>query len=284
MDHKLISGTPEWHELRRNSIGASDAAAIIGISPWETRYQLWCEKLGAAQQKQNYVMSRGSAMEPQARAEYEKSVGAQFFPEVVFHDKYPFLMASLDGMSLDGKHAVEIKCPGKETFNQAKQGIVPPHYYAQLQHQMMCAKLEKIDYYCFNGDEGVCINVPFDDKYAEELLEEELKFWALVKSKTPPKLSEKDYRIVEEDPEWFLRAKRLREIEDQISALEDEKSFLKDEMIQYAEGHSCKGCGVTLTLSMRKGNVNYSKVPQLVGVDLEPFRGKSTEIWTLRVN
>lgn len=280
----LIQGTPEWHELRRNSIGASDAAVILGISPWKTRYRLWCEKLGAEQQEETYAMRRGSAMEPQALAAYEKHAGAQFFPEVVFHPKYPFIMASLDGLSLDGKRGVEIKCPGKETINQAKKGDVPQHYYAQLQHQMLCAGLRQMDYYCFDGEEGICITVEFDETFAASMLDEELAFWALVKAKTPPALTDQDYLIKEDDPDWFHHANRLRQIDEQLKALEDEKSYIKEMLIDKSEGRSCKGCGVTLTQSMRKGNVNYAKIPQLADVDLEAYRGKSVQIWTLRIN
>lgn len=34
----------EWLEARRDGLGASDAAAVLGISPWKTNVQLWEEK------------------------------------------------------------------------------------------------------------------------------------------------------------------------------------------------------------------------------------------------
>ena len=35
-----------WHELRASSIGGSDVAALLGISPYKSKWQLWMEKSG----------------------------------------------------------------------------------------------------------------------------------------------------------------------------------------------------------------------------------------------
>ena len=35
----------EWLEARRAGIGASDIAAIMGISPWSTPFQIWASKV-----------------------------------------------------------------------------------------------------------------------------------------------------------------------------------------------------------------------------------------------
>ena len=46
MDRKNIQGTSEWLENRKNHIGASDAPVVMGVSPWDTPYKLWENKLG----------------------------------------------------------------------------------------------------------------------------------------------------------------------------------------------------------------------------------------------
>ena len=35
-----------WLELRRHSIGGSDAAGIVGLSKWASPYSVWAEKTG----------------------------------------------------------------------------------------------------------------------------------------------------------------------------------------------------------------------------------------------
>ncbi|MFE7485547.1 YqaJ viral recombinase family protein [Streptomyces sp. NPDC057552] len=39
-------GTPEWHAARANGIGGSEIAAVLGISPHESRFSLWHRKQG----------------------------------------------------------------------------------------------------------------------------------------------------------------------------------------------------------------------------------------------
>src|SRR3990167_9543260 len=47
----LIKSTTEaeWREVRRQGIGASDAPAIPGLSPWKSPIQLYADKLGLAE-------------------------------------------------------------------------------------------------------------------------------------------------------------------------------------------------------------------------------------------
>lgn len=39
-------GSDEWHAARRNGIGGSEIAAVLGISPYESRFSLWHRKQG----------------------------------------------------------------------------------------------------------------------------------------------------------------------------------------------------------------------------------------------
>ena len=43
----------EWLAYRRYGIGGSDAAAILGISPWRTARDLYYDKLGIAEVSEN---------------------------------------------------------------------------------------------------------------------------------------------------------------------------------------------------------------------------------------
>ncbi|GGM65025.1 hypothetical protein GCM10012275_39460 [Longimycelium tulufanense] len=39
-------GSPEWHRVRSSALGGSEIAAVVGLSPWESRFSLWCRKKG----------------------------------------------------------------------------------------------------------------------------------------------------------------------------------------------------------------------------------------------
>lgn len=285
LDKSRVQRTPEWHEMRRQSIGSSDAATCLNISPFKTQYQLYCEKLGLTEDSPpTYAMQRGIDLEPEAIALYEEVTGEQFFPAVIFHPKYPFIVCSLDGMNLEGTAAVEVKCPGKKTHSMMLRGEVPDHYMAQLQHQMACTKLKTIDLYSYDGSVGVRLTVKRDEEYIKKLLEAELAFWALVKSRTPPPTTKKDVKIKDEDPEWFKAADALRKVEDKIKALQEEKSELQDKILQLSDGQNCKGCGVTVFSTLRQGTVDYSSIEELKNIDVDRYRKPSKLVWTVRVS
>ena len=64
----LVQGSEQWLAHRRGLRNASESAAVLGISPWCTPYQLWLLKTGRAEPNVNVAMRRGTALEPAARA------------------------------------------------------------------------------------------------------------------------------------------------------------------------------------------------------------------------
>ena len=72
---RMAQGSPEWHEHRRKYRNASETPAVLGVSPWQTPYQLWQLKLGLVEQEVTPAMRHGSDMEPAARAAYERQTG-----------------------------------------------------------------------------------------------------------------------------------------------------------------------------------------------------------------
>ena len=72
---RMVQGSPEWHEHRRKYRNASETPVILGLSPWQTPYQLWQLKLGLVEQEVTAAMRHGSELEPVARAAYERQTG-----------------------------------------------------------------------------------------------------------------------------------------------------------------------------------------------------------------
>jgi len=282
--NKNVQGTQAWLENRKNFIGSSDAAVIMETSPWMTPYQLWEEKLGLRELvPSNSAMERGKAMEPVARKAFEKEVGYDVFPQVLYHPTQSFMMASLDGLSLDGEGAVEIKCPGAYTHAIAVGGEIPECYYPQLQHQLAVTGLPEMSYWSYDGENGVHLVVHRDDAYIEKLIAKEREFWECVTTKTPPPLTDRDYQQKDGNERWAYAGRRLREIDEIVKGLTAEKDILKAQLIADAEGISSRGEGVLLTKSMPKGSVDYTSIPELIGVDLDRYRKPSREVWTLRI-
>jgi putative phage-type endonuclease len=56
--------TPEWFAQRRQGIGASEIAAVMGISPWESPFSLYWRKVNGWEQEPSPEMSAGQRLEP----------------------------------------------------------------------------------------------------------------------------------------------------------------------------------------------------------------------------
>ncbi len=178
----MIVGSEEWLSFRRTKIGASDAPIIMGDSPWTTPIQLMEQKIYGVEIPDNEYMKRGRELEPIALKAFEDEMDLTLFSMVIVHEKIEFMIASMDGMTIDKKKAVEIKCAGKRDHFMAENGIVPQKYKAQLQHQMEVCQLNEIYYYSFDGNQGISLIVERDQEYINELLDREKEFWYNLKS------------------------------------------------------------------------------------------------------
>ena len=178
----LTQGSGEWLAWRNEGIGASDAPAIMGENPWKSAAQILQDKISMASSgESNDAMRRGTALEPIARKAYVAQRRIEVVPVCIQHKDYPWLRASLDGLSVDCKTVLEIKC-GARTFEAAVDGIVPKHYYGQLQHILMATGLPAIDFWVFSDyDGGVLLTVNRDNDYIARLFDAEQKFWNKVK-------------------------------------------------------------------------------------------------------
>jgi len=105
----------EWFKLRKEKIGASDAAAILGVSPWKTILELYNEKMSEelTVPPQNAWMQRGIDLEPEALRAFEIETGYLMSPQVLINPRHQWMMASLDGLDIDGRAACEIKVKKK---------------------------------------------------------------------------------------------------------------------------------------------------------------------------
>ena len=145
----------EWLQARQNGIGASEAAAVIGRSPWLDNVELWRRKTGRTQApdiSSNEAVAYGHAAEAPIRElfaldypGYEVTYGGAF--DMVRHPEHPFILATLDGRLLEkdtGRCGVlEIKTTNivrsmqKEKWWGPDGPCVPMQYYTQIIHQLL---------------------------------------------------------------------------------------------------------------------------------------------------
>lgn len=277
----LEQNTPEWEEMRKGKIGASDAPIILGVSPYKTPFQLWEEKLGLTKKPAcSAVMQRGHDLEPLARKKLEEMTGQLFVPVVKFHASIEWMMCSPDSMAFDESIIAEIKCPGKDDHEAAKAGIVPEKYIPQLQHQMEVCEMEEAIYFSFDGTEGVIVKILRDDKFIKKMIEEERRFYECLQSFEAPKLTHKDYVYVD-DPARIQLASKWIALNQSIKGLQEEEKKLRDALISTCPTHSSIGGGVRISKIVRKGNVEYTRIPELKNVNLDIYRKDPIESWRI---
>ena len=194
----MEQGTAEWHRWRRDGIGASEVAAVLGVSKYKTAYQLWCEKTSDKdlQISDNAAMARGRAHEPMIRAAYSFSTGLDFEPVCFEHPLYPFMRASLDGWA-DGE-GIEIKSMG--TQERACATEIPSEHYFQMQHQMLVCAVDHWTY--LRTWDGVNMDVRRVAASAADqarILGACIAFWERVTSRTPPAYADGDWIPTEDN-------------------------------------------------------------------------------------
>ncbi len=282
--NKMEQGSQEWLDFRKDRIGASDAPVIMGASPWSTPYKLWQVKLGMTEVRQNDAMRRGLELEPMIRREYELMTGINVHPDVVVHPERDWMIASLDGINREKKVAVEIKNANEKDHQEAVEGRVPKKYYPQIQHQFACLTDFSVHYFSHRQGEFALVEVKRDEDYIQELYKKEEEFYECMMSLTSPELVSGDY-TERSDTWWLDKSVEWEEADRNAKAWIEKKETIRQELIFGSEGKSSKGGGISLRHypeTSGKGPVNYRGIPELKGVDLNQYRSKKKEYWTLR--
>lgn len=152
----LEQGSETWLQWRKGRKMASEAAALLKVSPWfpKTPLELFEVKSGLREVRVTPAMTRGVELEATARALYEISRADLMVPYVVEGEGN--YAASLDGLSWDGARILEIKVPWKgsasDLWARAARGQIPPHYACQVQVELMASGAELADFAVYAWD------------------------------------------------------------------------------------------------------------------------------------
>lgn len=155
--HNLTQGTPPWHQHRASHFNASDASAMMGVSKYRSRASLLREKAtGIAEEVDDAKQSlfdRGHAAEELIRPIIEARLSEDLYPVTMscIVDGLP-LSASLDGQNLLGDTLLECKLWNEKLATQVRAGELEPHYYWQLEQQLLVSGAERVIF--ATGDGG----------------------------------------------------------------------------------------------------------------------------------
>lgn len=285
----LTQNSPDWLVWRQNGIGSSDAAAIMGVSPWQTPLRLFELKTGRVESPPpTAAMRRGTDLEAQARREFEFEYDTDFRPACLIHPEHAFLKASLDGWSRDGSVVLEIKAPGQKAHAEAVAGRVPAYYVPQVQHLLMVSGARECHYWSWTPEDGgVLVRVERDEAYIATLLAAEVGFWRCVQEDEPPATSEAD--VVERtDEEWEQAAMEFRRLYADMAEAEAYLKHARERLIALANGQRCEGAGVKVTPYTADGRVNWQRfhkdVEDVTGERWDTTKYRGAAISSVRVS
>lgn len=202
----------EWLEARKEGLGASDASALLGISPWKTNVQLWEEKTGLVVPEDigdKPQVKYGNDAEPLLRAFFaldHPEYGLSFTPyKIIRHEKYPFITCTPDGELLEAgtnrRGGLEIKTTEIMSASgwSRWKGRIPDEYYAQVCHQMLATGWEfvellaQIKYTTPDGEDRKEVRhykIERADSLEDIALVEQaaIRFWPMVQERRRPPL------------------------------------------------------------------------------------------------
>ena len=269
----LVQGSEEWKAARFDHVTASNVPAVLGLSPYKTALQyaeelLAREEAPASAGKQT-LYDIGHKAEIAARDWIRANFGHDLAPAVVVGDAMPCLLASLDGIDETKGLIFESKYVGSEALADVRAGKLKPHHEVQVQAQLLASGMEKCIYFALDrhGEAAIAEILP-DRDWLKEIVETVPLFWENLGSGILPEPTDLD--VVKVDDADLVELARL-EIE--LAGVEAKHGALKKRVLaKYEKYGRVQGNGVSISRYWAKGNVDWSKIPALRGVDQERFR------------
>ncbi|MBJ2290722.1 YqaJ viral recombinase family protein [Pseudomonas sp. MF5691] len=160
--HNVQQGTPEWLALRASHFTASEAPAMKGASKFQTRNDLLAmKKTGIVPDvtpQQQAAFDRGHATEEMARPLAEEDIGEELYPIVGTSGN---LLASMDGATMLGDVLFEHKLWNEKLVAQIRAGELEPHYYWQLEQQLLVSGAERVLFVCSDGTRNKYVSMEY---------------------------------------------------------------------------------------------------------------------------
>lgn len=258
-------------EERRQYIGGSDIAVVMGMSRWKTPLSLWLEKTGDAEPtdlSENESVQLGIELEEFVAQKFAKKLNKQVrkTSKMYIHKKYPFMAAHVDRLIVGEDELLECKtCASykqseweEETKIINKDGKeetvviekIPQEYLLQCVWYMgITGKKTCYIAVLIGGQQFKYRKIEFDKELFDIMVEMAIRFWDCVQTHTLPSLTPSDNPIMAdiyptsedeyiENQEFEEKIEQLQKIKTEIKALENEKDLYEAELKNIINTHA----------------------------------------------
>ncbi|NEV62334.1 YqaJ viral recombinase family protein [Thiorhodococcus minor] len=287
----LSQRTPDWLAWRAQGVTASEAAVILGRSPYRTPWRLWAEKTGLClpdDLSNNPFVQRGIALEDTARQGFEERHDTLLLPVCAEHTDHPALRCSFDGLT-ERDEPVELKVPAQKTWDAVARGgeasLAYGLYWVQVQFQLAVAEAAR-GWLVFDPVRSNARALEFvierDTAFIEQtLIPACLAFHEAVRKRQEPTPDpQRDCFIPtgDEQLQWERLAAQYRAAERRAKVLKAELKGLKAEMTEAQRGLVglmgdfllADQADLRVLRYRQQGSVDYAAALEALVPDLDP--------------
>lgn len=259
----------EWLEYRKNGIGSSEVATILGVNKWETPYQLWLRKTGKdAPKEETFAMRAGHYLEDAVAHFWHDATGYDIIkasaPDwLIASNDNPFMQVSPDRtywLSGSRKNCDKGILECKTTQMTIDPDNVPLHWYVQLQYQLGVAELKRgsLAWLC-SGRSFDYKEYDFNADFFSWLKEEVTRYWTdNIQGGKEPELTtvedvitkynaHTDGKVVEVGEDIYTAYNDLKDLREEIAKLDERKADLESKLkLAFGDAEAISHNGDTL--------------------------------------
>lgn len=239
----------DWLRYRKCGITGTDAGAILGVNPYRSAFQVYCDKNSETIENiDNEAMRQGRDLEDYVAQRFTEATGLKVRRANAIYqsEEHPLLLADFDRLIVGQKAGLECKTVSPFSADKWADGKIPAHYMAQVNHYLAVSGFDcwYIAALIF-GKELVIHKITTDKEVLNNLIAKEEHFWKYnVMPEIPPVPtgSEGDTQQINQlysaddrnktadlNPIRDLLDKR-QELSDQIEQLEQEKAAIEQQV------------------------------------------------------
>jgi putative phage-type endonuclease len=179
----VVDARAAWLEARRRGIGGTDAAAILGLSPWATPLTVWLDKRGELKPRDDAEAEWlwwGRNLEDLLARRYCETTGRQVFNpgKILEHREHPFLIGTPDRLCMNERRGLDLKTARRDDgWGAPGTDDIPAVYVAQMCHYMAVTDYDRWDVAVLVGGSDFRVYTLERDREFEAAMVAQLVAW-----------------------------------------------------------------------------------------------------------
>lgn len=287
MNQTISQLSGEQMELRQHGIGASEIAAVCGISPWATAADIWLRKRTPTREPlvttelDSLAIRLGNTLEEPLRLMYEQETGLEVDKPIFTyrHPLYNYILATPDGI---GKGVgLEIKNVGARMISAWENGV-PDYVELQCRQNMAVLDIDRWDVAALlGGSDFQIFTIERDAELEQTMIEAATFFWEnYILTDTPPPTEDPEKQrellkalfpgregkecIAPEDVTGFYDAcNQLAKLKETEKVLYAEKTELENQIISMiGDDYGIEYDQFKFTWGLQAGSTSYKEIAE----------------------